>query len=142
MLTNGQKRALHSAAREIDLSDEDRRLVQFNIGGFVSAADQRASRYGFICVMAWYENRAGGKLRGSDPGYWQLEERRADPGDAVRYAIEREATALGWTRDRLEQWIGGVHMTSGAFRTLRDLPPYWLKRVLDGLLAIRKREAG
>jgi len=139
MLTNGQKKALHVAAKQAGVPEDMRRTIQHQIGGFHSAADRLASRYGFICCMAFYEDRAGGSLAGCTPGYWAGERERENPESAVRHAILAEMAALGWTRGQLDEWAGGPHM-SGAGGGLDGLSAYWLGRVLQGLKAMRARQ--
>ena len=111
MLTNGQKRALHAAARRLGLPEDVRRMVQWNAGGFYSAADRTASREGFIAVMAVYEQRAGGRMPGCTPGYWQDEDRKANPSDGLRHLVRQAAAELGVDPDR---FIAGERMSRGA----------------------------
>jgi len=139
-LTDGQKKALHSAARQAGFSDPDRRLVQQNIGGFYSAADRTASREGFIAVMAFYEGHCGGRLAGCTPGYWASEDAKANPTDSMVHRINCEAKALGMSPRQLDAFVAGSHMTNGKFDTLAACPAYWLRRVLQALLEIRKRK--
>jgi len=139
-LTNGQKRALHAAARMAGVSEADRRLIQRNIGGFHSAADLTATRYGFICVMAHYEEMCAGRLGHNTLGYWAGEARRAEPEDALRYAIRREAERLGWRDEQVDRFLASEHMSSGQYRRVRDAPSYWLHRLLSALKAMLARE--
>jgi hypothetical protein len=142
MLTNPQKKALHVAARAAGVrDDEQRHIIQWNLGGFYSAADSTAGRYGFICVMAYYEDRCDGCLPRGTPKYWALERDRNSEGSAAQHAIRQEAAALGWTGEQLDRFVGGKHMTGGAFECLDDLPPYWLRKVREALKAMVKRKA-
>ena len=141
MLTNGQKRALHAAAREAGIDDADRRMIQWNVGGFHSAADRTASRYGFVCVMAFIEARCGGQLRGNTPGYWQAARDGSSESSAMEYAIRADARRLGWSDADVDAFVASTHMTSGAFGELAGLPPYWLARVRQALIEISRREA-
>ena len=141
MLTTGQKRALHLAARAAGVDEPARRLIQRNIGGFHSAADRTATRAGFIAVMSFYEKRCGGHLAGFSKGYWAGEDERANPADALVHRIRKEARALGMAEARLEQFLAGPHMSAGACRELATAPAYWLGKLLEGLKAIRRRTA-
>lgn len=138
-LSNGQKRALHAAAREAGVDEPERRLIQQSIGGFFSAADKTASRVGFIRCMAVYEWRCGGKLRRSTPGYWHDEAENADPLDGLRWRIARVAEALGFTPADVDAFLASKKMSSGRYGTVRDAPRYWLSRLLDALHAIHQR---
>ena len=101
MLTNGQKKALHLAARAAGVDEPARRLIQRNVGGFHSAADRTATRQGYIAVMAFYERACGGQLEGFTKGYWTAEDERANPADALVFRIRREAgTCWAWSRRR------------------------------------------
>jgi hypothetical protein len=139
MLTDGQKRALHSAARELGLADPDRHNIQRNIGGFFSAADRTATRQGFIAVMAFYESLAGGRLSGSQPGYWQGQDAQANPTDSLVYRIRREAAALGWTDEGTNTFLASTHMSSGACTDLASASAYWLRRTLQAMIQMRER---
>lgn len=140
MLTNGQKRALHAAAREAGLGDEQRRMIQGNVGGFRSAADLAATRYGYIQVMGVLEDLAGGTLRGNTAGYWLAEARKAQPDDALRFAIRRQGRLLGWSDVQLDAFAASAHMSSGACESVDAAGRYWLHRLLDALKAIRSRQ--
>ncbi len=94
-LTNGQKRALHVAARQAGIDEQQRRIIQRNIGGFHSAADKTASRQGFIACMGFYERRCGGALEGNTAGYWQGEDDRANPTDSLVFACRKLAGRMG-----------------------------------------------
>lgn len=142
MLTNGQKKALHSAAREAGVGEEDRRLIQRNLGGFYSAADKTASREGFIAVMAFLEARAGGRLSGCTLGYWRAETVKANPTDRLLYRINREAAAMGWTPQHVDAFLHSDRMSSGLFGTVADAPAYWLRKLLEAMLAIQRRAGG
>jgi hypothetical protein len=139
MLTIGQKKGLHSAARQAGYDDDARRMIQKNIGGFSSAADKTASREGYIAVMAFYEGHCNGQLNGCTPGYWASEDERANPTDAITHRINCEAQALDMSPQQLDQFVAGKHMTDGKFDTLAACSAYWLHRVLQALLEIRKR---
>lgn len=140
MLTNGQKRALHVAAREAGLTEEERRIVQRTVGGFHSAADRTATRVGFIRVMAHYEELCGGRLSGKTRGYWASQSDRADPLDAMRYAIREQANLLGWRPEQVDRFLASDHMSSGRYRRVRDAPAYWLHRLLSALKVLVARE--
>lgn len=139
MLTNGQKKALHSAARQLGLLEPERRLVQRNIGGFFSAADRTASRQGFIAVMAFFEAKAGGQIGGSDRGYWQDQDAHANPLDALRHRVNQAAKRMGWSSEDVDKFLASEHMSSGLFATAAEAPAYWLSRLLDGMQAIERR---
>jgi hypothetical protein len=149
MLTLGQKKALHSAAREAlgqagyDAQELEsmRRTIQQRIGGFWSAADRRASRFGFIAVMAFYEQLAGGQLTGFTKGYWGDQDHRSNPTDALLYAVRRQAAAMGLSPDGLNRFLASKHVTGGAYTNVAEAPAYWLRRLLEALKAITRRTA-
>lgn len=138
-LTNGQKQALHSAARNAGVGEEDRRLIQRNLGGFYSAADRTASREGFIAVMAFLEHKAGGCLRGGTAGYWTAQTETANPTDRLLYRVNREAANMGWTPEHVDNFLHSPKMSNGLFATVADAPAYWLRKLLEALLAIQRR---
>lgn len=140
MLTNGQKKALHCAAREAGLDREAYRLVIRNVGGFESAADKTAGRAGFIAVMAFFEARCGGRLRGRTQDYWAAENAKANPRDPLVYKIRQVAAALGMDAAALDDFLASPHCSSGLYATLDEAPARWLAKLLEGLKAIyRKR---
>ena len=138
-LTAGQIKALHAAAREAGVPEDLRRSVQWHVGGFHSCSDRTAGRAGMIAVMAFYELRAGGSLRGCSPGYWQSEDARANRTDALVYACRREARAMGLSDRQLDAFVAGSHMSNGACADVATATAYWLRKLLDGLKAIRRR---
>lgn len=140
MLTNGQKKALHVAARNAGLTDDQRRLVQRQIGGFHSAADRRAGREGFIAVMRFYEDRAGGRLPGCTAGYWAQQDDQANPTDALVHLCRKHAAALGMTVEQLDAFVAGEHMSRGACVDVETATAYWLRRLLEGLKAMARRK--
>jgi len=144
-LTNGQKQALHAAARMMGpaFTDGMRRAVQQRIGGFYSAADKTASRLGFIACMAWYETELEklGKQLARTRTYWRDELAKAVPGDGLRYRVRQLAKDLGWDDDRLDAWIAGEHMSKGAAADVRTANIYWLRKAVDGLAAMARRQA-
>ena len=105
-LTNGQKQAIHCAARQAGVdpreNEDTYRLILWNCGGFRSAADKQAKRTGYIAVMAFFEEKAGGQLEGASPGYWTGQYDIANPRDAIIHKIEEEGAALGLTREQLD----------------------------------------
>jgi len=139
MLTNGQKKALHVAARRLGLPEDLRRAVQWNAGGFYSAADATASREGFIAVMAVYEAKAGGRLGGCTEGYWQAEDRKANPSDGLRFLVRKAASELGMAPAAADRFIAGERMSRGGCDGVDDAPPYWLRRCLEAFKAMRRR---
>jgi len=140
MLTNGQKKALHAAARAAGIDDAGRRLIQRNVGGFHSAADRTATRAGFIACMAFYEARCGGRLMGARTGYWTAEDEKASPTDALVRRCRQEADALGMGPAEVNHFLAGGHMSSGQYDDLATCPAYWLRKLLEGLKAIGKRQ--
>ncbi len=138
-LTNGQKRALHCAARQAGVDEDQRRTIQQQLGGFYSAADPAASRRGFISVMAFYECRCSGRLAGSTAGYWQAQDAQANPTDALVFACRKAGSGLGLSNGKLDAFLAGRHMSRGACESLDTATAYWLRRLLDGLKAIAKR---
>jgi len=138
-LSNRQKALLHSVPAALGIDEAQRRLIQQNVGGFYSAADRTCSRQGFIAVMAFYEQRSGGPLRGFTPGYWSAEDRDANPADALRYRVRRMAAEMGLPADELDRFIAGKHMSSGACAGLDDAGAYWLRSTIEALKVIRRR---
>lgn len=132
------------AAKEAGIdprADEDQyRLVLRNVGGFRSAADKTASREGFIAVMAFFEERAGGKLSRADAGYWQGQDAQFNPRDPLIWKIRQQAKQLGMTDGELDAFLASKHMSSGSYSRLADAPTRWLSKVLDGLRAIAHRK--
>jgi len=141
MLTNGQKKALHAAARAAGLDDAARRLIQRNVGGFHSAADRTATRAGFIACMAFYEARCGGRLMGARTGYWQAEDEKASPTDALLFRVRQLALKLGMGDVGLSAFLAGPHISSGQYDDVATCPAYWLRKLLEGVKAIRRRAA-
>lgn len=139
-LTNGQKKALHAAAREAHLDDAGYRTALRNLAGVGSATDPRATREGFISVMAFFEHEAGGRLHGCDAGYWQKEMETARPADALLWRIRRDAAALGWAEADLDAFVAGPRMSGGRFARLADAPAPWLVKILEALKAMRGRQ--
>ncbi len=142
-LTNNQKRAIHCAARQAGIdpktAEDTYRLVLWNVGGFRSAADKNARRSGYIAVMAFFEERAGGQLKGASRGYWGDQDAKANPRDAIIYKIEQEAAALGMSRRQCDGFLAGDHCSSGQYESLDDAPTRWLVKCLEGLKKIRQR---
>ena len=142
ILSNKQKMLLHTAAAQAGVSEDSRRMIQRNVGGFHSAADPTITREGFIGVMAFYEARCGGRLRGFTAGYWQDQDAKADPTDALVHRVRQEAYALRMSDRQLELFLAGPHMSGGACETVETATAYWLRKCLEALKAIRRREAG
>ncbi|MDD4891975.1 MAG: hypothetical protein PHU85_18805 [Phycisphaerae bacterium] len=138
-LTNRQKQALHSAARACGVDEDMRRTIQWNVGGFYSAADATCTREGFIAVMAYYEVHNNGQLPGFTRGYWQGQDRKSSPLDAGRHYVLQLAAGLGLSREKLDEFIRGPHMSSGQFRGLDDLSAAWLHKLAEALKAIARR---
>lgn len=138
-LTNGQKKALHAAAREAHLDDAGYRTALRNLAGVGSATDPRATREGFISVMAFFEHEAGGRLHGCDAGYWQKEMETARPADALLWRIRSDARALGWTAADLNAFLAGPRMSGGRFASIGSTPAVWLVKILEALKAMRAR---
>lgn len=140
-LSNKQKMLLHTAATAAGAGEAQRRLVQQNVGGCYSAADRTWTRQGFIAVMAFWETHAGGTLPGFTREYWQGEDSRSNPTDALIYRVRREAAGLGWTDANTEAFLKGKHMSSGACERLADAPAYWLHRLLEAIKVMKRRAA-
>jgi len=132
---------LHVAASAAGVTEDERRLIQRNVGGFHSAADPTTTREGFIAVMAFYESRCGGALAGFTAGYWQREDAKANPTDALIYRLRQEARSLGISDRQLDLFIAGKHMSGGACDSVETATAYWLRRCLEALKAIAKRAA-
>ncbi|MFB3893249.1 MAG: hypothetical protein ACE15C_14630 [Phycisphaerae bacterium] len=144
-LSTGQKRALHAAARQAGFDDsapggiERRRMVMRTVGGFHSAADRTATREGYIHVMAYFEQLAGGCLRGCTRGYWTGQSKVARPADSLIWRIRRECERLGMSPEQLDRWIAGPHMSAGECKGLADAPEHWLRKIVEALKAIGVR---
>ena len=147
MLTRKQKMLLHVAAKEAGVDEPARRVIQRNVGGFYSAADKTATHEGFAAVMAHYEHLAGKQLARFSAGYWrdadQANRRKAEggpaPTDRLKWRIAREAEAMGMTNDDVDRFLSSDKMSSGLFLTVADADAYWLNRLLQSLIEMRKR---
>ena len=141
-LSRKQKMLLHTVPNKLGVDPAQRRIIQWNVGGFYSAADA-VSREGFIAVMAHYEMVAGGDLSTmgfhSDRGYWQRECEKALPSDSQREMLRRLAEQIGMAPAALDAFLAGPKMSSGACTGLADCPPYWLGRAIEAAKAILKR---
>ena len=141
-LSNKQKMLLHAVPNKLGIDQAQRRIIQWNVGGFYSAADP-VTREGFIAVMAHYELTAGGDLGElgffSTPGYWKAEAAKALPSDGQRELLRRLAGQIGMTPASLDAFLAGPKMSSGACAGLADCPPYWLGRAIEACKAIGKR---
>ena len=141
-LSRKQKMLLHAVPSRLGIDEAQRRIIQWNLGGFYSAADP-ISREGFIAVMAHYEMTAGGDLSvlgfRSDRGYWQRERDKACPADGQREVLRRLASQIGMAPAVLDSFLAGPKMSSGACTGLADCPPYWLGRAIEAAKAILKR---
>ena len=141
-LSRKQKMLLHAIPNKLGIDKAQRRLIQWNVGGFYSAADA-VSREGFICVMAHYEMTAGGDLGplgfNFSRDYWKAEADKASPADGQREHLRRLAVQIGMTPASLDAWLAGPKMSSGACTGLADCPPYWLGRAIEGAKAISQR---
>jgi hypothetical protein len=142
MLTNGQKKALHCAARQIGLADEMRRSVQRRLGGFYSAADKTATRWGFLAVMAFFETQAGGRLRGNTAGYWQRAYEKEDPESALRYKARALGADLGMDAGDLDRFVASDRVSGGRARGLATAPRWALRKLVEALKAMRERQSG
>lgn len=140
-LSNKQKALLHWVPSALGIGEQARLTIQWNVGGFESAADPRATRGGFIALMAYYEGRSPGRrIKGFTAGYWADEDAKANPTDALVFACCREAEALGWDEATLDGFLAGKHMSSGACRSVNTASAYWLSRLLNALKAMAARE--
>ncbi len=139
-LTNKQKQALHSAARAAGVTEEQRRMIQYNVGGFYSAADSTVSRGGFIAVMAFYESRCNGTLPGCAPDYWKGQDTKANPTGPMVYLAKMLSSQLGLAPEQLDAFIAGPHFSRGQFHALDDLPGVWLRKLIEALKAMLKRK--
>ena len=152
-LSNRQKAMLHWVPAALGIGEADRLTLQRNVGGFESAADPRATRSGFIALMAHYESCfRGRRIRGFTAGYWADEDAKAKgspprsmaagspPTDALVFACRRQAQALGWDEAKLDAFLAGKHMSSGNCRSVATAPAYWLGRLLNALKAMAQRQ--
>jgi hypothetical protein len=146
ILSNKQKMLLHTAAAQAGYGgaehEDERRMVQRNIGGFFSAADKTATREGFIAVMAFYEKHCGGQIGDFTRGYWAAEDAKANPLDSLRFRVNKLAAEMGWTPADVDAFLHSKHMSSGIYGSVEEASAYWLTRLLEGLKAIRQRKAG
>jgi len=138
-LSRKQKAMLHIVPSALGIDEAQRVIIQANVGGFTSAADPLASREGFVAVMAFYEDRAGGRLDGYSPGYWKQADRDATPADRLRWRVRRDAEALGLPAAQLDAFIAGPHMSNGGCTGVGDASAYWLGRTLEAIKAIDRR---
>ena len=143
-LTNKQKMLLHvvPAGLRPPIDEAQRRVIQRTVGGFYSSADATATREGFVSVMAFYEDRSGGRLDGFSQGYWadaRDKNERGEQTDRLTWRIAREAEALGWSADQVDAFLAGRHMSSGKCRGVADAPAYWLSRLLEALIRMNAR---
>jgi len=139
MLTNGQKKALHSAARQAGVAESLRRSIQRRIGGFWSAADRGATRHGFLAVMAFLEGRCDGRLRGNTAGYWQAAYEREDPGSALRYKARALAEDLEMDSGDLDRFVASDCVSGGRARDLVTAPRWALRKLVEALKAMGAR---
>ncbi len=139
-LTNRQKMAIHSAARQAGVNDEQRRIVQYNLGGFWSAADTHASHEGFVAAMAHFERTAGGTLRGNTAGYWAEQDQKKNSTRRLLWKVRELAKPLHFTEQQLDQLVAGPHGTKGVYQHLNELPACWLRNIIEALKAIAKRK--
>ena len=142
MLTRKQKMLLHTAAKSLGIDEAQRRVIQTNAGGFYSAADKTASREGFAAVMAFYEDRSGGRLDGFTAGYWRdavAKNQRGDDTDRLVWRIRREADALGWSAADTDAFLAGRHMSAGKVASVADASAYWLGKLLEALKQMNRR---
>lgn len=139
MLTKKQKMLLHMAPDRLGIDEAGRRTVQRNVGGFCSAADSDATHEGFVAVMAFWETRSGGCLDGFTPRYWQRADAEKNPTDRLCWRIRQEAAELALTAGQVDAFLAGKHMSGGRYHTVQEAPAYWLRRVLQALIEIRKR---
>ncbi len=140
MLTNGQKKALHSAARQAGVPEWLRRSVQRRIGGFHSCADRTATRNGFLAVMAYLEDWAGGCLRGNTPGYWRAAYEREDPESALRFKARALAADLAMDSGDLDRFVASDRVSGDRARNLATAPRWALRKLVEALKAMLKRE--
>jgi hypothetical protein len=139
MLTNGQKKALHCAARQAGIAEPMRRSIQRRLGGFYSAADRTATRHGFLAVMAFLEDRAGGRLRGNTAGYWQAAYEKEDPESALRYKARLLGADLGMDGGDLDRFVASTRVSGGRARDLATAPRWALRKLVEALKAMRER---
>jgi len=142
-LTRKQLMLLHAVPTRLGIDEAARRLIQRNAGGFYSAADATVTREGFIAVMAFYEQFAGGDLGHLGfrftAGYWRDEDLRANPLDPLRHRLRADAAAIGLSGESLDAFLAGEHMSCGACSGVDDASAYWLRRAIEACKAIRRR---
>ncbi len=138
-LSKKQKALLHIIPTGLGIDEAQRRIIQRNVGGFYSAADRTATRWGFQRVMAHYEDRAGGKLDGYSAGYWTGQGDKAGPQDGLLWRVNEEARRLGWTSGEADRFMASTHMSSGAFTRVASANTYWLTRMVQALIEMNNR---
>lgn len=138
-LTSGQKQALHAAARQAGVDDNDRRMIMRNVGGFSSCADKTITRQGFIAVMAFLEKMADGQLKGSQRDYWLSQDRAANPTDALVHRLRKEAGYIMMDDAALNAFLASPKMSSGRYTDITQCPIYWLRRCIEAVKAMAKR---
>ena len=143
-LTNKQKMLLHVVPAKLSppIDEAQRRVIQRAVGGFYSSADATATREGFVSVMAFYEDRSGGRLDGFSQGYWadaRDKNERGEQTDRLTWRIAREAEALGWSADQVDAFLAGRHMSSGKCLSVQTAGVYWLSRLVEALIRMNAR---
>lgn len=142
-LSRKQKMLLHTAATAAGFTDdEQRRVVQYNVGGAWSARDRTWTRQGFVAVMAFYEQRCGGRLDGFTAGYWGGEDLAANDTASMLHRVGELAAELSLAPDKLDEFIAGDHFTRGQYQHVGDLPAVWLRKLIEALKAISRRRNG
>lgn len=139
-LSKRQIAALHMAAKQAGITDAQRRTVMRTLAGVDTCTSPAWGRYDYQRVMAQLEDLAGGDLDGYTPHYWRRQADGGAPLDAMLHRVRQVARRLGWSDGDLDRFVASGHCTSGMYRTLEDLPVYWLARCLEALQAMLRRQ--
>jgi hypothetical protein len=140
-LSNRQKAILHQAAAAAGHNRDQYLMVLQGVAGVRSSTDPAFSRDSFQRVMAFFEAENEGVLPGFTAGYWRAQVRQSDPGDSLRHACCAAGASMGWSPAQVDAFMASRQCSGGRFQSLRAAPIYWLSRCLDGLKAIRSRNA-
>lgn len=139
-LKRWQKGLLHIAPDSLGVDDDERKLVQRNLGNAWSAADMDLA--GFVRVMAFWEQRGWIDGRNGE-GHWQRELDSLDV-KPMRGKAVKLADVLGWTLPdgkvdfvRLDGFVARV--TNHRRRHLRECDPKDLWQLIEALKAMIER---
>jgi len=147
-LSNWQLGMLHSVPASLGIKEDNRRLIQLNVGGADSGALMGPG--GFVAVMAFYETHGWIDPR-HGAGHWgRLNDRANALGPAVlarRRKVYKLGYLLGWTvagEPRLLDMtrLDGMaeRVTQGRRRRMNDCDAADLGGLIEALKAMTERE--